>query len=257
MSSATLGINSLKIEQIGKKVEVPNNDYARLMYYLESVFTVIQYDDLHKLTDYEHYYNLNATEKKMVIDLAKLFNPLIFIDAKIFIINPNLVATGYSNEFYKITDEKIGVHVNEELFIGGRAVKVLKIMACKESWINSNYINPLKNIENEKKRISSGTVTVYYYTDDYTNRVTNNQTYSIVETNFGNCSKNTYCYSCKKNVETETDCCCSCGGCCLCCICCCIFYICLQIGRGKNICPCNVTHKCPNCGTVLGTYDAC
>ena len=38
MSFATLGINSLKIEQIGKKVEVPNNDYARLMYYLESVF---------------------------------------------------------------------------------------------------------------------------------------------------------------------------------------------------------------------------
>ena len=44
----------------------------------------------------------------MVVDLAKLFNPLIFIKAKVFIINPNLVASGYSNEFYKITDEKIG-----------------------------------------------------------------------------------------------------------------------------------------------------
>ena len=42
--SATLGYNSLKVEAIGQKVYVPDNDYARLMYYLSCVFTVIQYD---------------------------------------------------------------------------------------------------------------------------------------------------------------------------------------------------------------------
>ena len=42
--SATLGINKLLVEKIGTKVQLPNNDLARLMYYLNCVFSVIQYD---------------------------------------------------------------------------------------------------------------------------------------------------------------------------------------------------------------------
>ena len=149
------------------------------------------------------------------------------------------------------------VHVNEEIFIGGRTLKVLKIMACKESWINFNYLNPLENIENEKKRISSGTITVYQNSDAYTYRVTNNQTYSSSETKFGNFSENTYCYSCKKNVETETEYCCSLLWLLfMLYMLLCFLYMFSNI-RGKNLCPCNVTHKCPYCGTVLGNYDAC
>ena len=55
----------------------------------------------------------------------------------------------FGNEFYKITDEKVGVHVNQEIMIGGRAVKVLKIMAVKISWLENNYYNPLRGLYNE------------------------------------------------------------------------------------------------------------
>ena len=52
----------------------------------------------------------------------------------------------YGNEFFNIIDERIGVHVNQETMKGGRSVKVLKIMACKNSWLNKNYYTPLKEL---------------------------------------------------------------------------------------------------------------
>ena len=52
------------------------------------------------------------------------------------------------NEFYQITDQRIGIHVNQEIIIGGKTVRVLKIMACNSSWLNRNYINPVENITN-------------------------------------------------------------------------------------------------------------
>ena len=50
------------------------------------------------------------------------------------------------NEFYEITDDRIGFHVNNEIMLGGRYKRVLKVMACTTDWLYRNYINPLKNI---------------------------------------------------------------------------------------------------------------
>ena len=147
--SVSLDYNSLKVEAIGRSVTVPTNDYAKLMYYLSCVFTVIQYEENNKLTDYENYYLLNKDEEKALILLALLFEPKLFLEAKIFVYEPNLIPYGYTNEFYKITDERIGVHVNQEIFIKGRAVRVLKIMACDSNWLLNNYYKPMENITSE------------------------------------------------------------------------------------------------------------
>ena len=147
--SATLGINHLSVERIGIKVEVPNNNLARLMYYLSCIFTVIQYNDNKELSEYKHYYNLNQEQKKTVYALAVLFDPKIFLGAKIFILDNGALTGDFGNEFFKITDERVGVHVNQEIMIGGHSVKVLKIMACKTSWLEKNYYNPLRGLYNE------------------------------------------------------------------------------------------------------------
>ena len=36
--------------------------------------------------------------------------------------------------------------------IGGKSIKVLKIMACDDSWLNRNYYNPIQGIMNELRR---------------------------------------------------------------------------------------------------------
>ena len=46
--SATLDYNSLKIEATGSETLVPNNNLAKLMYYLSCVFAVIQYNEDNK-----------------------------------------------------------------------------------------------------------------------------------------------------------------------------------------------------------------
>ena len=121
------------------------------MYYLSCVDTVISHENSDRLSDYEHYYRLNKEEEDLLLQLVVAFNPKLFIDAGIFIVDQNLLPYNRDNEFYQTTDERIGVHVNEELVIGGKNVKVLKIMACNSSWLNRNYINPIENINNRAR----------------------------------------------------------------------------------------------------------
>ena len=143
----TLGYKSLKVEDNTVECHVPDNDTAKLMYYLSCVSTVIMYDKANKLTDYRNYDLLTIDEMADVYACAILLNPKMFLDAGIFIINPNLLTRGLCNQFYKITDSRVGVHVNQEIAVGGVSVKVLQIMVCDQSWINKYYIRPLENLE--------------------------------------------------------------------------------------------------------------
>ena len=47
--------NRMGIKAIGQRTSVPDNDLARLMYYLSCVDTVIQYHEIDRLTDYQNY----------------------------------------------------------------------------------------------------------------------------------------------------------------------------------------------------------
>lgn len=147
--SGHLFYNDRKVEAIGELVTIPDNDIAKLMYYLSCVDTVINHDQEEDdiLTDFQHYYLLTETQKNILFYLVLLFNPLIFFDAGVFIKDENLVPPGADNEFYQITDNKIGIHVSDQIMIGGHSVKVLKIMACNEDWLYKFYINPLDNLK--------------------------------------------------------------------------------------------------------------
>ena len=110
------------------------------MYYLSCVASVIQYNLDYKLRDYKNYFRLNPEEKTAVYTQAVKLNPKIFIEAGVFKVGSEFLRKGNMNEFIKITDERIGVHVNQELMIGGRSVRVLKILAFENKWLNRYYI---------------------------------------------------------------------------------------------------------------------
>ena len=150
---ATLGYNKTQVERTTVKTVVPGNDIAKLMYYLDCVASVLQYDINSKYRDYKKYFNLTEKEEEEVLVIALFFNPKILIDYNIFILDSRLLGSEFDNEFFKITDETIGIHVNEEVMIGGRQVRVLKIMACNENWIRKNYLDPIENINNRKKNV--------------------------------------------------------------------------------------------------------
>ena len=151
--SATLARKNLQIRAFGSKANVPKNPIANLMYYLNCVATVIDYHDP-LLTDYHNYELLSGEELLAVYQLATLLNPQLFIQAGIFIVDQNLLLD-FSNQFYEIADETIGIHVNSEIIIGGKTVKVLKVMACNENWLVDSYYKPMNQINTlirEKER---------------------------------------------------------------------------------------------------------
>ena len=122
--------NNVKVRTFGERTSVPDDDVAKLMYYLSCVDTVINYNEIDRLSDYQNYDSLSVEDLTELFKLVILFNPEIFVEAGIFILDESLLPYDLDNQFFEITDERIGIHVNNEIFIGGRSVKVLKVIAC-------------------------------------------------------------------------------------------------------------------------------
>ena len=142
----------LEIQQIDHKIEIPNNKLSKLMYYLECVFTVIQSDSKKKYTNYN--YNdllVSKEEEQTILDLVYTFNPKVMIELNLFVIESDYVPIDKENEFYDISDERFKGKVNLEVVIGESTRKVLNIMACKQSWIDKYYYEPLKEYEKQQK----------------------------------------------------------------------------------------------------------
>ena len=151
--SLDLKFQSLVVKPIGTTVTIPENRLAKLMYYLDCVLTVIEYTEDTKYTDFSNYHLLSKEDEEVVKSLAVLFNPKIMLELKLFVLEPNLVPFGSSNKFYEISDKRLGLHANSEVVIAGKSIRVLKIMACKESWITCFFTDPMD--EYIEKYISS------------------------------------------------------------------------------------------------------
>ena len=129
---------------------------------------------------------LTKAEEDLLLKLVLIFNPKIFIDAGIFIVDQKLLPSYRSNEFYQITDQRIGIHVNQEIIIGGKSVKILKIMACNTNWINTYYLNPIENITNRSRSYKALPVPNYSNTS-------NNYNYNYNSSKKSCCNKKCIC----------------------------------------------------------------
>ena len=154
--SLDMNYQSLGVKMTGSSTTVPDNELAKLMYYLDCVFGVIQFDGAERYTNYQEYYLLTFDEKKTVLYLAGLFNPKIMVDSYLFLVGSRFVPEGKSNQFFDITDSRIGIHVNSEVMIGGVSRRVLKVMGCTESWLNRNYFTPVETYYKRAQLPASG-----------------------------------------------------------------------------------------------------
>ena len=65
------------------------------------------------------------------------------------------------------------------------------------------------------------------------------------------------CIFCKKPIVTKVNRTCNVCACILCYLTGLVFYVCVQACRKKEFCCYDGEHTCPNCGKVLGNYNAC
>ena len=260
-----LGLN---VDVYGDNIRIPNDNVAKLMYYLDCVFTVIEYDKKNKLTDYKYFNQLTNEEKQTIYELASLLEPKLFIDKGIFIVNHDLSSEHLQNKFINITDETIGINVNREIVIGGKIVKVLNIMVCDSSWLSNFYYTPLKLINKEIiDRIVPGKQISPVVETELSAINTSNQQPIIVNQNaptvrnffFAQDPVSLSCFFCKSPITTKIEKKFDCDACC-CCFFFSIFAICGILGGVKDNNPFSYLscfkyiHKFPNCGKVLGQF---
>ena len=145
----------MEIKLVERNLAIPDNNIAKLMYYLDCLVNIIDLDDgtvnLDRLTDYEHYYNLTEEEQKMVAGLCIVSNPEALEQFSLLLVKPELLPNGSGNEFFDIKDPRLGVEVPEEVTFAETPVKVLKVMVCTEEWIDKYYTQPAQSFIEEEQ----------------------------------------------------------------------------------------------------------
>ena len=223
-----LAEKKVTVKDITTEVIVPGNPKAKLMYYLECISVVLNTDKLNRYTNYSQYYIIPDSEISTIVELAKIFNPEEMLKLGIFILKDYI---DLGNKFLEITDETMGIHANQEFVIGGIVVRVLKIMLCTKDWIQTYYYEPIVNIFKPK---------IIY----------------PLPSEFGSSPVAVTCPYCLVPITTKTKSSFNFVACCCFLFFGFLFFICQAILR-KNICCCDIIHKCPRCGRTLGSYKSC
>lgn len=141
------------VKESGRKVIVPDNDVAKLMYYLYCVtlgcgMDIIQDD----LVDYAQYYCLSATRKDAVFKAAFVYSPDEFKNKPLFVDEDIPGAT--DNTFYEVNTVLDLVAVQENIMLGGTLQPASKVIIVKEKWLENNYYGPMRQNLNRVLRVT-------------------------------------------------------------------------------------------------------
>jgi len=139
--------NEIEVERTGVTVYVPNNDVARLMYYLQCVCTAVECDtdsDVRRFTNYKNWASLSIGEQKVLLGLCYTFSPDV-LDDKVFFHNDTLCGDSL-NDFLEISQVQHQLLAAESIVIAGRTREVNKIMVYRMEWMRTNYLYPMQGL---------------------------------------------------------------------------------------------------------------
>ena len=114
------------IKVSGTLATVPNNCFARLMYYLKAVDGCVPGLDIpSEYKNYSYYNKLNEDDKRKIIALATVLSPDL-LEGKVFFMvdDGHKLLCGSGNKFYEVTVAK--------QYLGGIAVREAAIVVRGE-----------------------------------------------------------------------------------------------------------------------------
>ncbi|CAF1400289.1 unnamed protein product [Rotaria sp. Silwood1] len=143
---AAFGSTEFEFQRFGRTVQVPDADIAKVMYYLDCVCTVIEYNDnnIRRYRNYSNWRNMSDEEDRFIFLLALALSPDELED-KVFFNAPALCPDS-SNQFYEIGQVRRQIMVVQSIIIGGQSRQVKKIMAYKQVWMRANYYEPMQRL---------------------------------------------------------------------------------------------------------------
>lgn len=141
----------ISIKAVGKVVSVPNNNIARLMYYLSCVNNCLEKNGQKLLeqrhTDYQNFAQLSDEEHTLIVLLALLLSPDELIGLCFFVVDEGSACLrGSSNEFLEITSARnvLGALLTQDkVFVfKGDEVRTSRVMLSTKGWIQNNFVLP-------------------------------------------------------------------------------------------------------------------
>jgi hypothetical protein len=144
---AFLFANQYSLRPTSSRATVPDNDLARLMYYLNCVFSAIEYNDqdVRKYRDYHNWSFLSDAEQHMVLILALTFDPREF-ENKVFFHSDQLSGDS-GNKFYDFIEVRHQLLAVQSIAIAGQTRQVKKIMTYKTAWMQKYYYNSIEGLK--------------------------------------------------------------------------------------------------------------
>ena len=150
-----------ELTDISVKVTVPQNDTAKLMYYLLSVSLVVNLetleDNIARLTDYNNHYLLTNDEKVKLLSLCKQFSPDVLDDKCFFHLDE--IRGDLPNRFFLLNSTETAFVAAESVSIGAITVSVKTIMVYKMSWKIQYYTNPMYQAQCFERRENQRAIT--------------------------------------------------------------------------------------------------
>ena len=141
-----LGFNDVEVKKTGSKTDVPNNNKAKLMYYLNCMCAALDLSEtsqnLQRLRNCNNYASLSASETKELVVLCGLLNPRLLNDKCIF--HSNEACKDFGNQFFEINAKRTTFAAVQSVMIGSVRVNVSKIMCYRMDWLKYYYIEPMK-----------------------------------------------------------------------------------------------------------------
>ena len=135
---------SYDMKKFGRTVTIPDADIAKIMYYIDCVCTVVDYNEnnIQRYRNYSNWMNMSDQEDRLIFLMALALWPNELED-QVFFKNATL-CQGSSNQFYEIGQVKNQLFIVQSVIIGGRSRQVKKIMAYTDEWMKRNYYEPIK-----------------------------------------------------------------------------------------------------------------
>ena len=125
--------NEVGLTDTSVTAKVPDNDIAKLMYYLKSMCSILGLEttgyNIARLTDYNNHYMLTIDEKVKLFALCGYLSPDVLNNKCIF--HSDELCGDSNNRFFRLNSTETAFVAAESVFVGSAKVSVKKLWLTK------------------------------------------------------------------------------------------------------------------------------
>jgi hypothetical protein len=147
--AAALVHHEVGMKAVGRVTTVGDDAMSKLQYYLGCMHSLLPGLNIPcALRNYQKTpTTISADEAGAVIALAAMLSPDVLLNNVLFVVpSGHQMLKNKSNEFYELSMATTFAAVADRVVIGGRQVKVAKIMLCTQNWLSSYWATPMQKI---------------------------------------------------------------------------------------------------------------